>query len=192
MRIIAGSAGGIPLKTPRITTRPTSDRVRESLFASLGDLLPGAAVLDLYAGSGALGIEALSRGAASALFVEQERQACEVIQVNLNKARLEGGQVRRSRVAKFLSGHHIKFEGYDIIFSDPPYARDLMAEEELEALVSSDHLTGLLRDKGVFVLESSASSELPESIAQRWDVRDERRFGETRISFLVKICCKDK
>ena len=102
MRIIAGSAGGIPLKTPGVLTRPTADRVRESLFASLGTLLSGAKVLDLYAGSGSLGIEALSRGAVSALFVEQERKACEVIQANLDKARLEGGRVRSVPVAKFL------------------------------------------------------------------------------------------
>jgi len=186
MRIIAGSAGGIPLKTPKITTRPTKDRVRESLFASLGDLLSGAMVLDLYAGSGALGIEALSRGAASALFIEQEREACEIIQDNLSKARLEGGQVCRSRVAKFLPEHHVSSGGYDLIFADPPYARDQPAEEELESLVNSDHLASMLSDKGVFVLESLASSELPESIAQHWDVRDERRFGETQISFLMK------
>jgi 16S rRNA (guanine966-N2)-methyltransferase len=186
MRIIAGSAGGIPLKTPKLTTRPTADRVRESLFASLGDLLVGAKVLDLYAGSGALGIEALSRGSVSALFVEQERQACEVIQDNLNKARLEGGQIRRSRVTKFLSGHRKGGGEYNLIFADPPYVRDHEDKEELASLLGSDILPNLLGDKGVFVLETWASSELPESIAQHWEVRDERRFGETQISFLVK------
>lgn len=186
MRIIAGSAGGIPLKTPELTTRPTADRVRESLFASLGDLLTGAKVLDLYAGSGALGIEALSRGAASALFVEQACQACEVIQGNLDKARLEGGQIRRSKVVKFLAGHRVGEKAYDLIFADPPYAKEQVTEEELGALVCSDHLPDMLSDKGVFILESLSSSELPESIAQHWDMRDERCFGETRISFFKK------
>ncbi len=186
MRIIAGSAGGIPLKTPGALTRPTTDRARESLFASLGTLLPGAAVLDLYAGSGALGIEALSRGAASALFIEQERKACEVIQANLDKARLEGAIVRRSQVAKFLRSHRIAEGGYDLIFADPPYAKNREAEVELLSLVVSDYLGGLLAEKGVLVLETLSSAELPETIAQRWDLRDERCFGETRISFLVK------
>lgn len=184
MRIIAGSAGGIPLKTPGALTRPTTDRAREALFASLGTLLQGAVVLDLYAGSGALGIEALSRGATSALFVEQERKACEVIEDNLSKARLEGGRVRCSQVAQFLQGH--RGAGYDLVFADPPYAKDRLAEEELLALLSSEHLVALLSDKGVLVLESLISSALPEWVAQCWDVRDERHFGETRISFLKK------
>lgn len=184
MRIIAGSAGGIPLKTLGSVTRPTTDRARESLFASLGTLVPGAKVLDLYAGSGALGIEALSRGATVALFVEQERRACGVIEENLRKARLAGGQVRCCQVTKFLQSQPIG--GYDLVFADPPYAKDRLAEEELLALLSSDCLMGLLNDKGVLVLESLASSQLPEVLAQRWDVRDERRFGETRISFLKK------
>jgi 16S rRNA (guanine966-N2)-methyltransferase len=186
MRIIAGSAGGIPLKTPGALTRPTTDRARESLFASLGTLLSGAKVLDLYAGSGSLGIEALSRGAASALFIEQERRACGVIEDNLKKARLEGGQVRCCQVTKFLRSHQIDGGGYDLVFADPPYAKDRLAEEELLALLGSEHLAGLLSGKGVFVLESLASLQLPELVAQRWDVRDERRFGETRISFLRK------
>ncbi len=188
MRIIAGSAGGIPLKTPRGGTRPTADRVREALFASLGILLVGARVLDLYAGSGSLGIEALSRGANSALFVEQQRQAGEVIQANLDKSRLEGGLIRRSEVMKFLRGHRVVDGGaYDLIFADPPYAKDQTTAAELLALSTNDDLVNLLGDKGVLILETMASVELPELIAQRWEVRDERRYGETRISFLVKL-----
>lgn len=167
-------------------TRPTTDRARESLFASLGTLLSGAKVLDLYAGSGALGIEALSRGATSALFVEQESRACRVIEGNLSKARLAGGKVCCSQVTKFLRNHRSAGAGYDLVFADPPYAKDRLAEAELLALLSSEHLVELLSGKGVLVLESLASSELPEWVAQCWDVRDERYFGETRISFLRK------
>jgi 16S rRNA (guanine966-N2)-methyltransferase len=167
-------------------TRPTTDRARESLFASLGTLLSGAKVLDLYAGSGALGIEALSRGATSALFVEQESRACRVIEGNLSKARLAGGKVCCSQVTKFLRSHRSAGAGYDLVFADPPYAKDRLAEAELLALLSSEHLVELLSGKGVLVLESLASSELPEWVAQCWDVRDERYFGETRISFLRK------
>ncbi len=186
MRIIAGSAGGIPLKTPGTTTRPTTDRARESLFASLGSLVPGAKVLDLYAGSGSLGIEALSRGADTVLFVEQSRRACGVIEGNLGKARLSGGRVCCSQVRKFLRRQQVTGTGYDLIFADPPYVKDALAEEELRALLGSDTVVGLLADKGVFVLESLLASELPASIADRWMVRDERCFGETRISYLMK------
>lgn len=191
MRIIAGIAGGIPLKTPGVLTRPTADRVRESLFASLGDLLPGAKILDLYAGSGALGIEALSRGAISALFVEQERKACEVIQANLDKARLEGGRIRTSPVVKFLRSARVGDAAYDLVFADPPYAKNREAELELLSLLSSEHLQTLLAERGVLVLETLASVELPESIGQYWDLRDERRYGETKISFLAKQASSD-
>jgi len=152
----------------------------------LGNLLPGAKVLDLYAGSGSLGIEALSRGAASALFVDQERRACGVIEDNLSKARLAGGQVRCCQAIKFLRNHQVGGGGFDLVFADPPYAKDRLAEEELLALLSSEHLAGVLSGKGVLVLESLASTPLPEPTARLWDVRDERRFGETRISFLRK------
>ncbi len=147
-------------------------------------------MLDLYAGAGSLGIEALSRGAATALFVEQDRQACEVIQDNLDKARLQGGQVRRSTVMNFLTGRCAIGSGYDLIFADPPYAKDQVSKEELQAFAANDHLAGWLSDNGVLVLESLLSAELPESIAQHWDVRDERSFGETRISFLKKYPSK--
>ncbi|MCF6313203.1 MAG: 16S rRNA (guanine(966)-N(2))-methyltransferase RsmD [Verrucomicrobiales bacterium] len=191
MRIIAGSAGGIPLKTPSSDTRPTADRVRESLFSSLGTLLYDAKVLDLYAGSGALGIEALSRGAASACFVEQQRQACEVIQANLDKARLAGGLVRCAEVMKFLSGHSLGAGvesdlGYDLIFADPPYAKDQQTAALLLDLINDEHLVAALKDGGVLILESMASVDLPEDLALRWQVRDERCYGETRVSFLRK------
>lgn len=188
MRIIAGSAGGIPLKTPSSDTRPTADRVRESLFSSLGTLLHDARVLDLYAGSGALGIEALSRGAASACFVEQQKQACEVIQANLDKARLAGGLVRRAEVMRYLRGHSGGQNdlGYDLIFADPPYAKDQQTASLLLDLINDDHLVTALKDGGVLILETMASVELPEEIALRWQLRDERCYGETRISFLVK------
>src|SRR5215467_5396176 len=101
MRVIAGSARGIPLKTPDHEARPTMDRVREAIFSSLGDLVIGARVLDLFAGSGALGIEALSRGADSAVFVEEDQQSTAAIKQNLAKTKLVGS-VRRQNVFKFL------------------------------------------------------------------------------------------
>src|SRR5881397_2420645 len=101
MRVIAGSAGGIRLAVPKHGVRPTMDRVKAAIFSSLGDAIFGARVLDLFAGSGALGIEALSRGASSVVFVEEDRQAAEVIEKNLGKTKLKG-RVRQHDVFDFL------------------------------------------------------------------------------------------
>ena len=119
MRVIAGSAGGVRLAVSKRGVRPTMDRVKAAIFSSLGDTIIGASVLDLFAGSGALGIEALSRGASSVLFVEEDRQSIEVIQKNLAKTRLEGC-VRRQDVFDFLriSSGIAKFH---VVFADPPY-----------------------------------------------------------------------
>src|SRR2546427_13246241 len=101
MRVIAGSAGGIRLAVPKRGVRPTMDRVKAAIFSSLGDAVAGARVLDLFAGSGALGIEALSRGASSAMFVEEDRQSTEMIERNLAKTKLKG-RVRQQNVFDFL------------------------------------------------------------------------------------------
>jgi 16S rRNA (guanine966-N2)-methyltransferase len=101
MRVIAGSAGGICLSVPKRGVRPTMDRVKAAIFSSLGDAIIGARVLDLFAGSGALGIEALSRGASSVFFVEEDRQSTNVIEKNLAKAKFEG-RVRQQSVFDFL------------------------------------------------------------------------------------------
>ena len=122
MRIIAGTAGSIPLKVPRSLTRPTTDRVREAMFSVLAGKLPGARVLDLFAGSGSLGLESLSRGAAEATFVESNGAACAVIEENVQKSRLAGARVQRRDVLSFLST--TSAGRYDLVFADPPYARD--------------------------------------------------------------------
>src|ERR1041384_253924 len=101
MRVIAGSAGGIQLEVPKRGVRPTMDRVRAAIFSSLGDKVIGAHVLDLFAGSGGLGIEALSRGAASAMFVDHDRQAIDVIEQNLQKTKLQG-KTRQQDVFEFV------------------------------------------------------------------------------------------
>src|SRR6185436_4651777 len=119
MRVIAGSAGGLPLMVPKKGVRPTMDRVKAAIFSSLGEVVIGATVLDLFAGSGALGIEALSRGAASAIFVDEDRQSVAAIEKNLAKTKLKG-QLRKENVFDFLkrSGG---LKTFGIIFADPPY-----------------------------------------------------------------------
>lgn len=183
MRIISGSAGSIPLQVPRSLTRPTTDRVRESLFAVLGDLVVGARVLDLFAGSGSLGLEALSRGAVSADFIESHGPACEAIQKNLEKAKLQGGKVLRRDVLAHLGG--ISAARYDLIFADPPYARSDSERELLEKLLTAPGLAAALAPAGLLVLESLSSAPLPEN--DLWTAKDERTYGVTRVSFLAPV-----
>lgn len=184
MRVIAGKAGGIPLTLPDCTTRPTTDRVREAVFSSLGDLVAGAAVLDLYAGSGALGIEALSRGAVSADFVEKEAAACSAIEKNLSRTRLPGGVVIHQPVAAFLRRGGAGRPGYDLVFADPPYSRDGVTAAELDALLASGELRAMLAAGAVFVLESIAGREIPAS--PEWEAVRFRDYGGTRVNYLRK------
>ena len=198
MRIIAGNAGGIPLQVPRSLTRPTTDRVREAIFSSLGDRVIGAVVLDLYAGTGALGLEALSRGAASATFVDHERQACDAVDANRRKARLEGAEIICRPVRTFLkqrfgsrangtvagsAGSEDADGHYDIVFADPPYARGSEAEVEIEALCAEPALREVLKPGGILVFESLFSAP-PAFDEKAWVVARERRYGDTLVSFL--------
>src|SRR5437764_10358265 len=125
MRVIAGSAGGIQLEVPKRGVRPTMDRVKAAIFSSLGGKVIGARVLDLFAGSGGLGIEALSRGAASAMFVDRDRQATDAIGRNLKKVKLEA-RPQQQDVFEFLKRQSgpdrvASLGQFDLVFADPPY-----------------------------------------------------------------------
>lgn len=181
MRIIAGTAGSIPIKVPKSLTRPTTDRVREAVFSSLASRFEGAAVLDLYAGSGSLGLESLSRGAASASFVESGDMACRVISENLAKTGLSGGTVVKSNVASYLK--RIVPGSFDLVFADPPYARDEQTLADLISLLENESLKSALRPDGILVLESVASAPLPET--PLWTVEKEKKYGKTRVSYLL-------
>ncbi|MCB1235229.1 MAG: 16S rRNA (guanine(966)-N(2))-methyltransferase RsmD [Verrucomicrobiae bacterium] len=183
MRVIAGKAGGLPLKTPKTNLRPTTDRAREAVFSSLGERVVGAAVLDLYAGGGGYGIEALSRGAASAVFVESHREACRAIGENLAATRLENGRVREETVSAFLSRSR-REPAYDLVFADPPYARGEAEAEELGGLLADEALPALLAGGGLFVLETRAGGDLPP--APSWHIERTRRYGAASIHYLVK------
>src|SRR4029453_5898809 len=160
MRVIAGQAGGIRLAVPKSGVRPTMDRVKAAIFSSLGEAVIGARVLDLFAGSGALGIEALSRGAASAIFVEDDRQSAEAIEKNLAKTNLEG-RVRQQDVFDFLRPR-ANAEKFEIIFADPPYEKLQHGESYTEKLLNSEDLPQLVGSEGVFVLEKRPREDLPE------------------------------
>jgi 16S rRNA (guanine966-N2)-methyltransferase len=172
MRIVAGRWGSRRLEAPRGTiTRPTSDRVREALFSVLGARVEGARVLDLYAGSGALGLEALSRGAAEATFVDSAPAAIRSIRANL--AALGGeAEVRRADVARFLRAASAEARHYDLVFLDPPYRLAERLGREL-----SKALPAVLAPDALVVSESDRRAPLSLDLP----VRDERRYGETLI-----------
>ena len=183
MRVIAGSAGGLRLTARKRGVRPTMDRVKAAIVSSLGDTVMGARVLDLFAGSGALGIEALSRGAASVLFVEGDRQSIAAIKENLAKVNLTG-RIRQENVFDFLR-RSAGMENFQIIFADPPYEQTKPGERYTEKLLSNEVLPQLLDSDGVFVLEKRPSELIPA--INLWDVVRARKYGATEVLFLSAI-----
>jgi 16S rRNA (guanine966-N2)-methyltransferase len=160
-RIIAGTAGGRRISAPDgRTTRPTSDRAREALFASvqsdLGDL-DGLRVMDLYAGSGAIGLEALSRGAAHALLVEADRKAAQVIKANIAALRLPGAQLVADRVERVVGGGN-PGAPYDVVVADPPYA---VTDDEVAAVLADLVGGNWLAEDAVVVVERSKRAAEP-------------------------------
>lgn len=154
MRIIAGKAGRTAIRVPAEVTRPTTDFVRQALFSILGERVDGARVLDLFAGSGALGLEALSRGAASCTFVDDHRQSATVIAENLKKARLDGGMAIRAQVADFLRRDSAT---YDLIFADPPYWKYHGDKDHIAELLKAGSLPPRLAADGWLIVEISSN-----------------------------------
>jgi len=183
MRVVAGSAGGIQLEVPKRGVRPTMDRVKAAIFSSLADKIVGAHVLDLFAGSGALGIEALSRGAASVLFVEQDRQSIAAIEKNLARTRLNG-RVRHQDVFDFV-GRCNPPEKFDLVFADPPYEKTRSGEHVTEKLLADQDLPRLLAPEGVFILEKRPGEMIPE--AKVWHVIRQKSYGATEVLFLSGV-----
>ena len=177
LRVISGSAGGLHLKTPkRHEMRPTQDRIRQVIFSSLAEFIPGARVLDLFAGTGSLGIEALSRGAASATFVEQNKEAVQCIRDNLTHCHLTGS-VRQDDALSFLDKP--PSEEFDLIFADPPYVKSRGNLDENPLL---EKVIPVLAPNGLFVWEHYAGQQL--QVAGRWELMRHKDYGETGLTFL--------
>ena len=173
MRIIAGERKGHTIYAPKsLDTRPTSDRVRENVFNIVAPWVEDARVLDLYAGSGAMGLEALSRGAAAVVFVESELDAVRAIERNLDKLRLTGATVLRAAASTALAQEASAGRKYDLVLADPPYA---MTDYDTLAR----YLPRVLAEDGLLVLESAARSE-PELAGLA--VRTSRKYGSTRVT----------
>jgi 16S rRNA (guanine966-N2)-methyltransferase len=158
MRIIAGKAGRIAIKVPSAVARPTTDFVRQAVFSILNEKVENARVLDLFAGSGALGLEALSRGAASCTFVDEHRQATQVITENLTKAKLGGGHPVKSEVQLFLKRDATT---YDLIFADPPYWKYHGDKDHITELLKSGLIPQRLTPDGWLITEISSHQSSP-------------------------------
>jgi 16S rRNA (guanine966-N2)-methyltransferase len=180
-RVIAGSARGIRLRAPGTGTRPFADRVKQTLFAILEPDLPGARVLDLFAGSGAAGIEALSRGAALAIFVEKDPGAAAVIEANLRATSLAGpvARVVRSDAVAAIGRSPIAGSVFDIAIVDPPYAETDLLTRTLEALGTAD---APLKPGARVIAKHFWRDRPPDRIGLLASERD-RRFGETALTF---------
>ncbi|MBW4080865.1 16S rRNA (guanine(966)-N(2))-methyltransferase RsmD [Paenibacillus sp. S150] len=177
MRVVSGSAKGRPLKSvPGSGTRPTTDKVKEAMFSIIGPYFEGGAVLDLFAGTGGLGIEALSRGMDQAVFVDMEQKSIDTVRANLKAAKVEEqAEVYRNDAGRALSALEKRGRSFDLVFLDPPY-RLKHGHELMLAMVQK----GLLRQDAVIVLEHESGYEYPEVIPGFHRTR-QAVYGETTV-----------
>lgn len=178
MRIISGKSGRRHIRVPGSVARPSTDRLREALFSILGNRVDEARVLDLFAGSGALGLECLSRGAASCIFVDDSREAQQVIKKNLRDLNLEGGRVTTGDVSRFLTGDRGE---YNLIFADPPYFKHPGDVDHVEWLLTHPNLVDRLSADGLLVVEDPPGNQRGDY--DGWKLLDQRQYGGCGILF---------
>lgn len=185
MRIISGKHRGTKLYTLEgLNTRPTLDRVKEPLFSILQNELPEAVILDLFAGSGALGLEAISRGAQRAILCDNSDKAIHIIEQNVDKLKSKSEiQILKNDYLKALEILKTKKERFDIIFLDPPYNTDF-AEKASETILQDN----LLKDDGIIVIETDRKKAVMQAMNQlsMVEIYDERKYGRAELLFLRK------
>ncbi len=182
MKIIAGSAKGFPLQVPKGEVRPTQDRVREALFNILTPILPGARLLDLFCGTGSVGLEALSRGAAHACMVDASREACSAAQRNYKRSKLSGALIVQSDCLSFTARAR---ERYDVIFADPPYCK-APGDRDMIAELLTGRVKELLEPGGYFIAEAQRGygvGSLHTRDFPGWSIVDERHYGKNVLLF---------
>lgn len=182
MKIIAGEARGLPLLVPKGEVRPTQDRVREALFNILNPILPGASVLDLFCGTGSVGLEALSRGARRACMVDAARSSCQTARENMKRSRLSGGTVVQSDCLSFVQRDR---SVYDLIFADPPYCKSFGDRDMIAELMTS-RMHELLAPGGYFIAEAQVGYGVGDAFSREfagWRIADERTYGKNTLLF---------
>ncbi len=182
MRIIAGKAKGYNIKVPQGEVRPTQDRVREALFNILGNLVENASILDLFCGSGSVGLEALSRGAARVRMVDASRASCAMAKQNMERSKLTGGSVVQSDCLQFVRRDAGK---YDIIFADPPYCK-AAGDRDMIAELMTDRLHELMAPGAYFIAEAQLGYGVGDAHTRDfpgWKLVDERTYGKNTILF---------
>lgn len=180
MRVIAGTARGMKLVAPKsLITRPPLDHIKEALFNIIAGTVDGAKVLDLYAGTGSFGIEALSRGASSAVFVEQERAAFEALKRNLKKTGFEdSSRMSRLSVQAFLAGQTAGDERFDLIFLDPPFRISLI---EIRTVFDVLQQADLIDESAMVILRVNSKRDVQTSPG--FDLEKDRTYGDSRLLF---------
>lgn len=190
MRVISGRFKGLSLVAPKTGTRPTTDRVKEALFSHLDNewVLEGARVLDLFAGTGALGFEAMSRGASSAVFVDNSAQAIALLKKSVAAAKKLGSwepqlqlSVRRAKVEAYVA-HLSSSDEFSLVFADPPYE---FSSEKFDDLMDALASSGALSSDAVIVAERSTLGEAALA-PQDWEIQQSRNYGETAITYFVR------
>ncbi len=182
MKIIAGSAKGFPLLVPKGEVRPTQDRVREALFNILTPLLPGARVLDLFCGTGSVGLEALSRGAAYACLVDASAAACRTARQNLTRTKLNHAIVVQSDCLSFTRR---SCEQFNLIFADPPYCKS-PGDRDMIAELLTGRAAELLLPGGYFIAEAQLGYGVGDRLTRDfsgWRIVDERSYGKNTLLF---------
>jgi 16S rRNA (guanine966-N2)-methyltransferase len=187
MRIITGTSKGRRLATPKSQAiRPTSDRVKESIFNILGKEVEGKIVLDLFAGTGNLGIEALSRGAKKALFVENGRQALRLIQRNLSQCGMkERSEILSKDVSRAIGILNQRGESFDLILMDPPYEKGLIQKTLIKL-----HSNRIYHEDSILLIEHDRREPIPKTL-EGWTLIRQQGIGDTVISFLTPHRCTE-
>lgn len=179
MRVISGKARGLKLNTPKNEdVRPTTDRVKESLFNIINSYVMESSVLDLFAGTGSLGIECLSRGASKCVFVDNSKESIAIVKSNIKKARVEEQSVVLNLDFKdSINKLSVQKNKFDIIFMDPPYYKNMFIEA-INRINSSE----LLSEDGILIVEHDTNDEFPENIGILNKIRD-KKYGNTTLTF---------
>ena len=179
MRVISGKARGLKLNTPKNDdVRPTTDRVKESLFNMINSYIMDSDILDLFAGTGSLGIECLSRGANQCIFVDNSKESINIVKSNIKKARVENESIVLNLDFKSaINSLSSKNKQFDVIFMDPPYYKNMFSD----ALSAVDN-NNLLKEDGIIVVEHDTVDKFPDNMGRLYKSR-EKKYGNTTLTF---------